>query len=269
MGNCNELLIKFEIASHLLLPPAGYFLVAFAKHVNSSLLHGFIAVAFFFSSSAKAAFLRFSRRCAASFFFCVWFPSLVSVVTVNTNFMASKVSRSRRASIKSLSSSRERDVQSNSTSSFMVSRLLFHRAETVGFAKASMVSFRRDCFALRRSFFSRSFLPLADSFSFFSAMARIASSFFSTSSFSFLTFSSASNCNFFSFSFPSFSNRSIFRNRFNLGSAAMARSTNVLIRPISSFFKLRLFLSISFNIHRFSSRQSAVSVSCSVNSAAL
>jgi len=69
MGSCNELLIKLRIASQRLLPPAGYFLVALARHVSSSLFHGFIAVAFFFSSSAWAALRRLAWRCSISSLF--------------------------------------------------------------------------------------------------------------------------------------------------------------------------------------------------------
>mmetsp|Transcript_37419 Transcript_37419/g.63702 ORF Transcript_37419/g.63702 Transcript_37419/m.63702 type:complete len:308 (+) Transcript_37419:361-1284(+) len=284
-GNLHKLFTNKAMASHRLLPPGGYFFTALANAANSSLVHGLDARDSFASRAFSAASFRAWLRCWMAWRDCRSAPAAVSTAHCLTSASASTqtevllpsstASGPPRISLRDVNSITDSLSHNSSISSFIFSKssqtASLPTELSLGLAAwyADMVNFRNNCFALRSCFFCCSLIFFASFFldsssAFFFA---ISASNFSLSALS-LAALSASAFNFFSsFSLFSFAARSF--SRFNLGSAAIARSTSKFTLAISSRFIFFTFRSISCFIHRFSSRQSALSTSCSASSAAL
>mmetsp|Transcript_7292 Transcript_7292/g.16973 ORF Transcript_7292/g.16973 Transcript_7292/m.16973 type:complete len:390 (+) Transcript_7292:87-1256(+) len=285
LGSCclHRLLMKSAIDSHLFAPPAGYFFTALASAASSSFVHGLAARAAFASRAFSSAAWRLAFRCCILRRDCRSAPAAVSTAHCLTSASAATFTLSPgprssltasappRRSLRLVSSIASSLSQSSSMSSFMPSRSSqTAESETepsFGLADwyAAMVSLRKSCLALRSCFFCCSLIFLASFFLDSSTAFALAAwaSAFSLSTLSLSAFSSsallfASSFSFFSLIFLSFSLRS-------LGSAAMALSTSRLILAISSLLSFFIFRSTSCFIHRFSSRQSALSRSCSVS----
>mmetsp|Transcript_3775 Transcript_3775/g.4313 ORF Transcript_3775/g.4313 Transcript_3775/m.4313 type:complete len:222 (+) Transcript_3775:424-1089(+) len=205
--------------------------------------------------------MRFS---SSAFFTATSFFSSALFTTISNLFIASVLFNSF---VRDPSSAAESDEHKSSISSFIDS-ILSHVPSTdedCSIPYWLKTDLRKPCLAFLRIFFSCSFFTLSLALSSFSLESRSSFSFASLSSLSLCSLSICSCFSFFNRIFSCFSFSILSRSRFSLGSNDMLLSTNFEILAISSFFIAFAFLEISFSIHLFSYRQSAMSVSCSVS----